>query len=137
MDKIYFSMYDSVHIVFDVFRVGSNNRAVVVVVGIFEFVPLIGNGRVEDMFHAFVDQPLHMAVSQLCRITFGFAGNGLDSQLIDLPGGSRRKYHPEAQFCEKCKPERIVFIHVQYPRDADHSPWMPLPRKEARSRKYR
>ena len=91
MDKVHLAVYDGVHIVLDVLRVGGDDRAVVVVVGLHKLIPLIGYGRVEDMFHALVDQPLHMSVGQLRRIALGFARDGFDAQLVDLPCGSRRE----------------------------------------------
>ena len=89
MDEIHFSVYDRVHIVFDVLRIGSDDRTVVVVVGVLKFVALVRNGRVEDMFYAFVDQPLYMPVRQLGRVALGFTRDGLDAQLVDLSRGSR------------------------------------------------
>ena len=119
MDEIHFSVYDGVHVVLDVLRVGGDDRAVVMVVRLFKFVPLIRDGRIEDVFDAFIDQPLYMSVRQLGRVTLGLTGDGLDTQLVDLSRRSRREYHAEAEFREKCKPERIVLVHVQHPRDAD------------------
>ena len=71
------------------------------VVGILELVSLVRDGRIEDMLHAFVDEPLYMAVRQLRRITLGFTRDGLNPQFVDLPRGSGREYDPEAQLCEK------------------------------------
>ena len=119
VDEIHLAMYDRIHIIFNVLRVGGDDGAVVVVVRLFKFIPLIGNGRIEDVLYAFVDQPLYMPVRQFRRITFGLAGDGLDAQLVYLSCRSRREHYPEAQFREECKPERIVFIHVQHARDTD------------------
>ena len=76
-----------VHIVLDVLRIGGDNGAVVMVYRIREFVPLIWNAGIEDELHAFFDQPAYMAVGQLGRITFRFAGDGFNTQLVNLPGG--------------------------------------------------
>ena len=89
MDKIHLPVYDRVHIVFDIFRIRSNDRTVVVVVGFFKFVPLVRNRRIEDMFYTFVDQPLDMSMGEFRRIALGFAGNRLDAKLVDLSCGSR------------------------------------------------
>ena len=89
MDKIHFSVYDRIHIIFNILRIGGDDRAVVVVVGVFKFVTLIWNGRIEDMFYAFVDQPLYMPVRKFSRVTFRFTRNRLDTQLVDLSRGSR------------------------------------------------
>ena len=34
---------------------------------------------------------------------------------------SRREYNRESKLIEKCEPERIVFVHIQYTRDTDHT----------------
>ena len=78
-----------VHIVFDIFRIGSDNRAVVMVYGIRELVALIRNTGIKNKFYALFQKPAYMPVSHFCRITFGFTGNGFNSKLIDLSGGSR------------------------------------------------
>ena len=85
MDEVYLSVYDRVHVVFDVLRVGGDDGAVVVIVCVFKFIPFIRNGRIEDVFDAFIDQPLYMPMSQLRRIALGFTRDGLNTQLVDLP----------------------------------------------------
>ena len=121
MDEINFSVDDRIHIVFNILRIGGDDRAVVVVVGVLKLVALVRNGRVEDVFYAFVDQPLHVSVRQLGRVTLGFTWDRLNAQLVDLSRGSRGEYHAESQFCEKCKPERIVLVHIQNTGDTDHA----------------
>ena len=113
MDKINFSMHDRIHIVLNIFRVGSNDRAVIMVVRISKFFPLIRDGRIENVLYSLVDEPLHMSVCKLGRITFGFTRDGFDTKLINLSGGSRREYETEFQCLEKCCPERIVLVNVQ------------------------
>ncbi len=122
MDEIYFSVYDGVNIVLNIFRIRGDNRTVVMVVGLFKFIPLIRDAWIEDPLYALVDQPLYMAVGKFRRIAFRFAWNRLNSQFIDLPGGSRREYHAKSQSMEESKPERVIFIHIQYPGNADGSP---------------
>ena len=120
MDEIHFPLYDRIHVVADIFRVGGHDRAVVVVVGILELIAFKRNGGVENVPYPLVDQPLYMPVRQFCRIAFRLAGNRLNPKFIDLSGGNRGKYDPELQFCKKRKPERIVFINIEHPWDADH-----------------
>ena len=81
---------DLFYVVFDVFRVGSYNRTVVMVVGFRGLVALIKEGGIKNKVNLLVDQPFHMAVSQLGGITFRFTGNGLDAKLINLTVGNRR-----------------------------------------------
>ena len=102
-----------VHIVLDVLRIGGDNGAVVMVYRIREFVPLIWNAGIEDELHAFFDQPAYMAVGQLGRITFRFAGDGFNTQLVNLPGGGGREHHLVFQLRKEGKPERIVLEHIQ------------------------
>ena len=71
MHKINFSGYDRIHVIFDIFRIGSYDRTVVVVVGFFKFISFVRDTRIKNMFDPFVDKPLYMSVCQLCRITFG------------------------------------------------------------------
>ena len=105
------------YIIFDVLRVGGDDGAVVVVVGIRIFDALIGDARVEDEFQPLFQQPFHMSVGQLGRVALGFTGDGLDAHLVDLPVGFRGKDHAEAQFGKERIPERVVLVHVQYPGD--------------------
>ncbi len=81
--------------------------------------PLIRDARVEDGLYAVGDQPRHVAVRDLRRIAFRFAGDRLDAQFVDAAGGLGRQHDPEAKFPKERGPERIVFIKVQHPRDAD------------------
>ena len=119
--EINLSLYDLVHIVFDIFRIGGNDRAVVVVVRIRKFIPFVWNARVEDPVHILTDQPLHMAVGKLCRIALGLAWDGFDSHLIDLSRRRRRKNNGKSQFCKEGKPQRVIFVHVQYSWKSDRS----------------
>ena len=102
-----------VHIVLDVLRIGGDNGAVIMIYRIREFVPLIGNAGIEDELHAFFDQPAYMAVGQLGRITFRFAGDGFNTQLVNLPGGGGREHHLVFQLRKEGKPERIILEHIQ------------------------
>ena len=62
-----------------------------------------------------------MSVSKFCRIAFGLTWDGLDTQLIDLTCGSRRKHHLVFQFGKESIPERVILKHVQNTRDTDLS----------------
>ncbi len=119
MDKIDFLVDDSINVIFNIFRIRGYDGAVVVVVGVLKLLPLIRNTGVENMMDALIDQPLHMPVGQLCRVTFGFTRDRFNPQLIDLPGGRRREDDRESQGVEKCKPKRIIFVHVEYARNTD------------------
>ena len=57
-----------------------------------ELVAFVRDAWVEDKLHTITDQPCDMSVSKLGRVAFGFTWDGLNTQLIDLTCGSRRKY---------------------------------------------
>ena len=91
------------------------------VVRIFELITLIEQRRIEDELNTLSDQPGHMTMSQLCRVTLGFTGDRLNTELVDLAVGAGREHHAVAQFGEKCEPERIVLVHIQYSGDTYHT----------------
>ena len=80
ISKFHFPAANFLHIVLDIFRIGCNDRAVVVVIGIRGLISFIEQRRVEDKRNSLFDQPGHMTVGKLCRVTFGFTGNGFDAQ---------------------------------------------------------
>ena len=84
-----------------------------------KLLTLIGDTWIEDVFHSLLQQPGHMSMSQLCRITFGFTGDGFHPLFKDCLCGIRGQYHTIAQFCEECEPERIIFPHIQHTRDTN------------------
>ena len=73
-----------VHIVLNILCIRGNDRAVVMVDCIREFISLVRDTRVENEFHTIFDQPGHMSVGKLgwisTRIRFG---NGSIAQLIN------------------------------------------------------
>ena len=93
MKEINLSVYDRINVVLDIFRVGSYNRAVVMIVGFGKFIPFIWNTRIEDRLNAIVDQPLYMSVSQFCRITFGMESIP-SSYTLRLDTGERTTRNP-------------------------------------------
>ena len=121
MHEIDATMYDCINVVLDIFRIGSYDRTIVVVIRICEFVSLKRNTRVKDMFYSLIDQPLYMTVSKFCRITLGFAWNGVYSELINLSCRSRREQNRESQSMEKGKPKWIVLIHIKNARNTDNA----------------
>ena len=84
MHKINFAIYNRINVILDIFRIGSNDRAVVMVVSVLQ----IHCARKECLDRKYVvtpcvDQPLYMSVSQFCRITFGLTWNGLNTEFIN------------------------------------------------------
>ena len=115
-------MENIIHISCDHFRIRCHDRAVVVIRRITVFLAFIVDARVEDPVHILLSsQPFDMPVHQLCRIARRIGRNGLHAALIKFLAGFRRKNHPESQLREERMPERIIFIHVQHPRDTHRS----------------
>ena len=109
------------HVILDILGIRSNDGAVVMVVRIFELITLIEQRRIEDELNTLTDQPGHMTVRQLCRVTLGFTRDRLNTELVDLTVGAGREHHAVAQFGEECEPERIVLVHIQYSGDTYHT----------------
>ena len=121
-DVVHISRGHCLHIVLDVFRIGNDNGAVKVVLGIPGLLVFIEHAGVENVFDAVVNEPLHMAVDHFCRVAFGFRRDGFHAQLIEFPVREGRKYNPEAQFLKESGPERVVFVHIEGSGDADDAP---------------
>ena len=101
---------DLLHIVLDILRVGGDDGTVIVVVGLAKLVSFIKKSRIKDKVHLLVNEPFDMAVCKLGGIAFGFAGDGFDTKLVNLPVGNRREHHLKIKSRKKGKPEGIVFV---------------------------
>ena len=119
---MYVSLCDGFHIVLQVLRIGDHNGTIIVVLCTAGFLPFIEYAGMENSFDALIDQPLHMSMGQLCRITLRFRRDGFHTQFIDFPVSEGRQYRPKSQFPEKGSPEGVIFIHIQHPGQADGSP---------------
>ena len=84
-----------------------------------EFIALIRHAGIEDELQSLADEPGYMAVGQFRRIALGFAGNGFNTQLVDLVRGSGREHYLVFQFGKEGVPERIILIEVQYTGNTD------------------
>ena len=111
--EFHFAVRDLLHVIADVFRIGGDDRAVVVVVRRGKLCALIEEGRIENKIHPFFDQPHDVSVSDLGRIAGGLAGNRLYAHLVDPVCRERRENYAEAQLREENSPEGIVLVHVQ------------------------
>ncbi len=88
-----------------------------------KFAALIKKGRIKNKVNPFMNQPTDMPMRQFRRITFGFAGDRFDAKRINIMVGQRGEDHLIPKFCKKSKPERVIFIHVQYPGDTYPPPF--------------
>ena len=86
------------HVVFDILGVGRDDRTVEMVAGVRRLIALVRNAGIKNRLNPLLDQPFDMAVGDLGRIAFRFAGDRFDSQLVYFPGGLRRKDRAELQF---------------------------------------
>ena len=62
-----------------------------------------------------------MPVGELGGIALGLGGDGLHAALVEPAAGKRGELHLKAQLLKEGGPEGVVFVHIQYPRDADHA----------------
>ena len=75
-------------------------------------VDLVGNTGVEDIFDVLLDEPHHVTVADLCRVTLGVARDGLDAQLIDVAGGHGGEQYPIPKLRQEGEPEGVILVHV-------------------------
>ena len=62
MKKFNLSVYNRVDIILNIFRIGGDNRTVVVIVCLCEFIAFIRDAWIKNSPDSFIDQPLDMAV---------------------------------------------------------------------------
>ena len=107
------------HVLIDDFRIGSDNRAVVMIRCSYILFVLVVNAWIENSFNIVLHQPFDVAVNQLGRITCSIGGYGIHPVFIHLLIARRAQHNPESQLREKCVPERVILVHVQYPWNTD------------------
>ena len=117
-----FAVCDGFHVVFQILRVGDHDGAVVVILCAGGLLMLVEHAGVKNGLDAFIDEPLDVAVREFGGVALGFRGDGLHAQLVDFPVGFGGENHPKAQFPEKCRPEGVVFVHIQHSGNADDAP---------------
>ena len=119
IEEINVSAVKLIDVVLDVFRVRGHDGAVVMIARVGEFIALIRHAGIEDELQSLADEPGHMTVGQFRRIALGLAGNGFNTQLVDLVRGSGREHYLVFQFGKEGVPERIILIEVQYTGNTD------------------
>ncbi len=82
--KLYASISDVFYIITDIFTVRRHDRTIIMIAGTRKLFSFIYNTRIKNIIDSLFDQPGHMTMGKLCRITFGFTWYGLDSQLINI-----------------------------------------------------
>ena len=85
MNEVNLAVYNGVNVILYVLRIGGDDRAVIMVIGLLELISFVRNTGVEDPVYSLVDEPLYMAVGQLRRITLGLTGNRFNPKLVDFP----------------------------------------------------
>ena len=121
-DQVDVLLRNDLHIVADIFRIGNDHRAVIMVLRIRIFFSFIINTGIEDPIHALLHEPGDMTVYHLRRIAFRFTRDGIHTQTIQLLIRERRKHDTESQMLKELRPERIVLIHIQNTRNTDYAP---------------
>ena len=117
-----FAVGNGFHVVFQILRVGDHDGAVVVILCAGGLLMLVEHAGVENGFDSLIDEPLDVTVGELGGVALGFRGDGLHAKLIDFPAGLGGEDYPEAQFPEECRPEGVVFVHIQHSGNADDAP---------------
>ncbi len=84
--ELHFAAHDLLDVVLDVLGVRGDDRAVVVVVRILKFLPLIKEGGIENKVDLLVNEPLDVPVRYFRGVTCGLGRNGLDAHLVNLVG---------------------------------------------------
>ena len=110
-----------VHIVGDNLRIRRHDRTVIVVLRVLGLQLLIIDARIKDPLFAHLHQSLDMPMHQLGRIAGRIGGDRIHALLVKLLRRHRRKDYAVAQLRKERKPERIILIQVQYPRQS-HMP---------------
>ena len=83
-------------VILDILRVRDDDGAVEVILRARHLLMLVEHAGVEDGLHAVVDEPLGVAVSELCRVALGFRRDALHTQLVDRARGERGEDDAEA-----------------------------------------
>ena len=117
-----FAVCDGFHVVFQILRVGDHDGAVVMILRAGGFLMLIEYAGMENGFDSLIDEPLHVTVGEFGGVALGFRGDGLHAQLVNFSVGHGGENHPKAQFPEECRPEGVVFVHIQHSGNADDTP---------------
>ena len=112
---------DLVHVIGDDLRIRGDDRAVIVVLRVLGLQLLIIDTRIKDPLFAHLHQGLDMPMHQLGRIAGCIGGDRIHALLVKLLRRHRRKDYAVAQLRKECKPERIILIQVQHPRQCHMS----------------
>ena len=117
-----FAVCDGFHVVFQILRVGDHDGAVVMILRAGGLLMLIEYAGMENGLDALVNEPLDVAVREFGGVALGFRGDGLHAQLVNFSVGLGGENHPKAQFPEECRPEGVIFVHIQHSGNADDAP---------------
>ena len=83
-------------VILDILRIRDDDGAVEVILRARHLLMLVEHAGVEDGLDAVVDEPLGVAVGELCRVALGFRRDALHTQLVDRARGERGEDDAEA-----------------------------------------
>ena len=115
-------LFQRFHVVLDCLRIGGHNGTVIMIIRMLLFLHFIEDTGIENGLDPFMNQIHDMTMNQFSGIADRFGRNGLHPLFKGFLGGTRRDLHAKAQFCKECKPEGIVFVHIQSSWQANHAP---------------
>ncbi len=69
---MHLSLCHGLHVIADIFCIGDNHRAVIVVLSLAGLLMFIEDTGMENGLDALLYQPFHLTVGQLGRVAFGF-----------------------------------------------------------------
>ena len=115
-------LLQGLYIVLDRLRIRGYDRAVIVIVSTFLFFYFIEYTGIENTFDSLVNQIHNRSVHEFGGIAYGFGRNGLHTLFKNGFGRTCGDLYTKAQLSKECKPERIILIHIQGPRQSDNAP---------------
>ena len=103
------------------FGIRPDDRAVVVVVRVGIFLPLVRQAGIENELYSAVYKRLDMPVRYFCGIAYRFGRHRFDALGINVARRPRRQLYRIPELGEEGEPERIVFVQVEHARYADRA----------------
>ena len=120
LNKINIFLLQNIHIATNILRIGGYYRTVKMIGrGVSLVLHIIRQTRIENLFDSLFHQVHNMAMSQLGRIAKRIRRHCSHTLIIHLSRGFPRKHYLIAQLGKNCKPEWIVFIHIQHSRQTN------------------
>ena len=122
LNKINIFLLQNIHIPPNILRIGGYYWTVKMIGrGVGLVLHIIRQTRIENLFDSLFHQIHNMTMSQLGRIAKRIGRHCSHPLVIHLGRRFPRKHYLIAQLGKNCKPEWIVLIHIQHPRQTNFS----------------